>query len=85
MPLVGMTRAWTVAEAAVPDGWEIRGIAKGPRTADPAIASSDWTARARPKAGNERTDQPPIVEGRGDTPERAVAALAKATREQLSK
>jgi hypothetical protein len=85
MPLVGMTRAWTVAAAATPNGWEIRGVAKGPRTADPAIAGSDWVAWARPKPGQERANEPPIVEARDDTPERALEALAKAMRDLLWK
>jgi len=73
----GLTKAWTAADANLPEGWELRGVAKGPRAHDPEIASREWCAWARPAPGNERDHQPPIVEGRADSPQQAVNALAQ--------
>ena len=60
-----------VGEAAA-GGWEIRGVVKGPRQADPAIHGSSWTAWA---AGDGQR-----VEGHGDTAEEAMADLANQLR-----
>ncbi|MDQ2933401.1 MAG: hypothetical protein M3R49_00200, partial [Chloroflexota bacterium] len=73
----GLTKAWTAADANLPEGWELRGVAKGPRTHDPEIASREWCAWAKPAPGNERDHQPQIVEGRADSPQQAVNALAQ--------
>jgi len=61
-PLAGMSKYWTDASALLPKGgeWEIRGVVKGPRQADPAIHGAAWTAWA---TGDDQR-----VEGRGDKP-----------------
>jgi hypothetical protein len=73
----GLTKAWTAADTNLLEGWELRGVAKGPRTHDPEIASREWVAWARPEPGNGSVNPPPIVEGRGDSPQQAVNALAQ--------
>jgi hypothetical protein len=35
-PLAGLSKAWTAACAALPLGWELRGLVLGPRVADHA-------------------------------------------------
>jgi hypothetical protein len=40
----GMTHLWTTVYAVLPDGWEFRGVVKGPRQGDPLIRSPDWVA-----------------------------------------
>jgi len=69
-PLAGMSKYWTEASAMLPkgSGWEVRGVVKGPRLADPAIHGETWTAWA--------TGQGQRVEGHGDTAEEAVKDLA---------
>lgn len=79
-PLSGLTKAWVEAEAAMPNGWSIRGVARGPREVDPKIDGTSWVAWARPD--KHRPDLPPSVEGQGDTAEQAVRALANRLREQ---
>ena len=59
---------WTSASAMLPQGWELQGVVKGPRVADPAIQGATWTAWA---AGDDER-----VEGHGDTAEDAMADLA---------
>ena len=43
--LSGLSKAWVDAEASRPHGWELLGVAKGPREVDPRIASAEWDAR----------------------------------------
>jgi len=73
-PLAGMSKYWTDASAMLPKGgeWEIRGVVKGPRQADPAIHGATWTAWA--------TGEDLRVEGHGDTAEDAMADLANQLR-----
>jgi len=42
----GLTGCWRGAMAAKPSTWAIRGVALGPRDADPAIRGATWTAWA---------------------------------------
>lgn len=74
-PLSGLSKAWVAAEAAKPAGWSIRGVARGPREADPQIHGATWTAWARPD--EDRPDLPPVVEGKGESAEQAVNNLAR--------
>jgi hypothetical protein len=46
--LSGLTQAWLEAEAALPNGWQLLGVVKGPRQVDPRISSAEWCAWARP-------------------------------------
>jgi hypothetical protein len=71
-PLAGMSKHWTAASAQLRQGWEISGVVKGPRVADPAIEGETWTAWAT--GDDER------VEGHGDTAEDAMADLANQLR-----
>ena len=71
-PLAGMSKYWTQASALLLNGWEIRGVVKGPRQADPTINGSTWTAWAA--GGGQR------VEGHGDTAEEAMADRANQLR-----
>ncbi len=48
MALSGLTEAWVEAEAALPNGWQLLGVVKGPRRVDPSISSAEWCAWARP-------------------------------------
>jgi len=81
-PLAGLSSAWTAASAALPLGWELRGLAKGPRDAGPHIGSENWVAWARPSTAVERPRHvPSTVEGEGQTPEQALNALARRLRE----
>jgi hypothetical protein len=68
----GRSKHWTAASAQLPQGWELRGVVKGPRQADPAIHGSTWTAWA---AGDGQR-----VEGHGETAEEAMADLANQLR-----
>jgi hypothetical protein len=54
-------------------------VARGPREVDPQIHGASWVAWARPD--EDRPDQPPSVEGRGESADQAVNALAYALRE----
>ena len=63
--LSGLSKAWVEAEAARPDGWELLGVAKGPRELDLHIASAEWVAWARDPDGER-------VDGRGESPEQAL-------------
>lgn len=81
MPAIAnLSKAWTKAEAALPRGWELRGIVLGPRVADPAIDGAHWVAWARAKEGPKDEALPP-AEGSGDTPHQALNDLAKRLRE----
>jgi len=73
-PLAGMSKYWTSAMAMLPRGgdWELRGVVRGPRQADPVIHGSTWTAWAA--CDGQR------VEGHGDTAEEAMADLANQLR-----
>ena len=54
--------------AALPSDWELRGLVRGPRQADPLVHGAQWMAWATgPKAGR--------ASGDGDTPEDALLAL----------
>ena len=68
-----LARAWRQAQEALPAGWALRGVVRGPREADPQIRSASWVAVARPE--RPRRDQPPVLEGRGATPEEALIEL----------
>lgn len=76
-----MAKAWAEAEAALPPGWELRGVAKGPREVDPRIDSPQWTAWARP--GREDADYRAVgrAEGRGETALEALQDLRSALME----
>ena len=81
-PLAGMSKAWTHASAALPLGWQLRGLVKGPREADPQITSEEWVAWARPDPDTELPRHvPPSVEGYGQTPAQALNALTRRLRE----
>jgi len=73
-PLAGMSKYWTSASAMLPQGgrWELRGVVKGPRQADPAIHGPTRTAWASGDGGR--------VEGHGETAEEAMADLANQLR-----
>ena len=72
-PLAGMSKYWTTASAMLPRGdWEVRGVVKGPRQAEPAIHGSTWTAWA---AGDGQR-----VDCHGNTAEEAMADLANQLR-----
>jgi hypothetical protein len=60
-------------ETSLPHQWSIRGVALGPRQADPVIRSETWVAWARGPNGER-------VEGEGDSPEQAMADLANELR-----
>jgi hypothetical protein len=77
----GLDRAWNEASAALPRGWELRGVAKGPREMDPRIRDDSWVAWARPdREEGHRADLPPIVEGKGESADQALRALARELR-----
>ena len=56
-------------------------MAKGPREVDPRIASAEWCAWARPMTEQAEYRVHAIVEGRGDSAQAAVTALARNLRE----
>lgn len=66
---------------ALPHGWELKGIVKGPREVDPRVASSEWVAWARPSRPDAEFAAHPPVEGRGDSPIRALNALSRNLRQ----
>jgi hypothetical protein len=77
----GLDRAWNEASAALPRGWELRGVARGPREMDPRIRNDSWVAWARPNREEEhRADLPPIVEGKGESADQALRGLARELR-----
>jgi hypothetical protein len=71
MAAADLTKAWQAAASAAPKDWQVMGVARGPRIADPAIEDDGWVAWARGPA-----DDPP-VEGRGGSPEAALDDLAE--------
>jgi len=73
-PLAGMSKYWTEASAMLPKGgeWELRGVVKGPRQADPAIHGATWTALA--------TGDGQRLEGHGESAEESVKDLANQLR-----
>ena len=75
--LSGLSKAWVEAEAAQPHGWQLLGVAKGPREVDPRIASPEWCAWARPVTEQAEYRVHALVEGRGDSAQAAVTALAR--------
>lgn len=77
----GLSKAWVEAEAARPDGWELLGVAKGPRELDPRIASAEWVAWARPVREQADYRAYAIVQGRGESAQSALSGLARALRE----
>ena len=80
LPRASLAKAWTEAEAALPKGWELRGLVLGPRVADPAVDGPHWVARARAKDGSKDEALPP-AEGSGESPLKALIDLAKRLRE----
>ena len=79
--LSGLGKAWVEAEAARPDGWELLGVAKGPRELDPRIASAEWVAWARPVSEQANYRAYAIVQGRGESAQSALSGLARALRD----
>ena len=74
MAAKGLTECWREAEAAKPSTWKVRGVALGPREADPAIDGATWVAWATgPK--DKR------LHGAGDSPQDALVQLALGLRE----
>lgn len=65
-----LTAAWTAAEAALPDGWLLKGVVLGPRVADPAIGDAQWVAWARSSENGE------AISGHGATAVDALHRLA---------
>jgi hypothetical protein len=74
-----MSKAWTAAEASLPNGWELRGLVLGPRVADPAIDGAHWVAWARAKEDSKDASLPP-AEGSGESPDQALNDLAERLR-----
>jgi hypothetical protein len=70
----GLTECWRGAMAAKPSDWTLRGVACGPREADPVIHGSAWVAWATGPDGGR-------LQGSGDSPEDALLALTTALRE----
>ena len=70
----GLTECWREAEAAKPSTWKVRGVALGPREADPAIHGATWVAWATGPKGQRR-------QGTGDSPQDALVMLAFQLRE----
>jgi hypothetical protein len=66
----GLTESWRAAEAARPPEWQLAGVVRGPREADPKIHGDDWVAWAKGPHAGER------VQGDGDSPEAALLNLA---------
>ncbi len=64
----GLTECWRGAMAAKPSTWAIRGVALGPREADPAIRGATWAAWATGPNGER-------LQAHGDSPEDALLAL----------
>ena len=79
-PLARLSKAWIEAEAALPRGWQLRGLVLGPRVADPAIDGPHWVAWARAKEGSKDEALPP-AEGSGDAPHQALIDLMRRLRE----
>ena len=77
----GISEAWIEAEAALPDGWEVRGVARGPREVDPQIQSAEWAAWARPTRPGADYAAIAKVEGRGETALEALHGLTRELRE----
>jgi hypothetical protein len=75
-----MSEAWAHAEAALPPGWEVRALVRGPRLVSQAQDMHDWLAWARPTADSTNESRLPIA-GRGDTPDDALEDLARRLRE----
>jgi hypothetical protein len=65
MPKPGLTQSWIAAMATLPPEWDLMGVVRGPREADPKISSASWVAWARGPDGER-------VEGRGESPEQAL-------------
>jgi len=64
MPLSGMSKYWLEAESALPTGWLLYGVVRGPRQVDPRIDSAMWCAFARPHRDDAAHRDIPMVEGR---------------------
>ena len=58
------TQSWIAAGATPLPEWDLMGVVRGPREADPRIQSELWVAWARGPDGER-------VEGRGESPEQA--------------
>lgn len=75
--LTGISRAWVAAQAALPLGWELLGVVKGPRVADPQVNSPDWCAWAKPRSDAAASAGEAVAVGLGQTPEAALSRLAE--------
>jgi len=64
----GLTSARAAHGPAKPSTWAIRGVALGPREADPAIRGATWAAWATGPHGER-------LQAHGDSPEDALLAL----------
>ena len=64
----GLTECWRGAMAAKPSTWELRGVALGPREADPAIHGPTWVAWATGPKGER-------LQASGDSPEDALLEI----------
>lgn len=71
-----LTKAWSTATAALPLGWEIRGLTRRPRRSELPFFGPLWVAWARPSPDAELPDPRAAAEGGGETPEQALTALA---------
>jgi hypothetical protein len=69
--ITGMSRDWLAADASLPTGWRIAGV---------VLEGERWLAWAEPgpHAGNPKADR---IEGRDETADRALVALARKARE----
>jgi hypothetical protein len=76
VPSTGLDRAWTSVERALPKGWNLSGVARGPRLADPLIHGDEWVAWARSAAEDRHVD-PHRADGRGPTAAAALEDLAR--------
>jgi hypothetical protein len=81
--------AWAEAEAALPEGWIVFGVAKGYETDDGWAPEDEWRATAvRPEPDQFRSDGRAVSvetitaeQGKGETPAAALRALAAKLRE----
>jgi hypothetical protein len=64
-----LTRAWTSVEAALPRGWRMMGVVRGPRATDPEIEGQWWLAWACGPKGER-------AKGTGPFPQYALGLLA---------
>jgi len=74
VPSKGLTEAWLAAETARPREWDVMGVVRGPREANPKINGHDWVAWAKGPHAGER------VQGEGGSPQEALLDLANRLR-----